>query len=438
MKSNVEEISSVKKKLVVEIEANEVDKKINKAFRDLGKNVKIPGFRPGKIPLTILEGRFGKEVLSDVTRELVNESLPKALEETGVLPISIPSIENDEPKKGAIFQYSAVMEVKPEFELGDYKGLEVEKEILSITEEDIDRQMEDIRRARGQIKEIEEDRGVKEEDYIVFSYEGFENGGPIDGLKSDNHMLRVGSGEFHPEFEKRVVGLKKGDSETIQVKFEDDYKDKNLAGKTVDFKIEIMDLKEMELPELDDDFAKGLGGEVDSVEKLKEEVKKELQKREEKRVDRDVKNRIVRKICDSIEFELPESLVEQELNNAVDSIRQNIERSGSTFEQAGMDIAKLREDLKVPAEYRVKRMLVLSEIAKKNSIEVEEKDISNGFEDLASSVGQDAGVIRRYYEANNLLDSFKDRLLEEKTLNYLVEDAKVLKVEADKISKEET
>lgn len=438
MKSNVEEISPVKKKLVVEIEAKEVDKKIDRAFRDLGKNVKIPGFRPGKIPLKILEGRFGKEVLNDVTRELVNESLPKALEETGVYPLSIPSIENDEPKKGAAFQYSALMEVKPEFDLDGYEGVEVEKEILSLSDEDVERQLEDIRRARGQIKEVQEDRGIREEDYAVFNYEGFENGEPVEGLKAENHMIRVGSGEFHPEFEKRLVGLKKGASETIQVNFEDDYKDKNLASKTIDFKLEVVDLKEMELPALDDDFAKGLGGEIDSVEKLREEIKKELAKREEARIKRDLQARLVQKICDTVEFALPEFLVEQELDNAVESIRQNLERSGSNFESSGIDVGRLREDFKSPAEYRVKRMLVLGEIAKQKNIEVNEEDITKSFDELASGIGQDPGVIRRYYEANNLLDSFKDKLFEEKTLNYLVETAKILEVEADKINKNES
>lgn len=435
MKSSVEDISPVKKKLIVEIEPSEVDRKINNAYRDLGKQARLPGFRPGKIPMGILEGRFGKEVLNDVTRDLVNETLPKALEENDTFPLNAPTIENDLPKKGEAFRYSAVMEVRPSFELKEYMGLEVEKERFSVTDEDVDRQIEEIRRARGQLKALEEERGLREGDHAQFSYKGLENGEPIEGLQSDSHGLTVGSGDFHPDFEKRLIGLRPGESATIRVDFEEDYRDKNLAGRGVDFEVLLQDIQEMELPPLDDDFAKSLGASVESVEGLREEVRKELTKREEKRIDRDVKARLVDRISESVDFDLPESLVEQELNHAVESIGQNLSRSGSSLEQAGLDEAGLREELRPASEFRVKRMLILGEIAKQNDLQVSEEDLSNGFQELGASIGQEAGLVRRYYEANNLVDSYKDKLLEEKTLNYLLEGAKVNEVDPDKISK---
>ena len=439
MKSSVEEISPVKKKLTVEIEAGEVDRKINKAYRDLGKQARIPGFRPGRIPIGILEGRFGREVMSDVTRELVNETLPRALEENETFPLAMPTIENDLPRKGETFRYTAVMEVRPRFELESYQGIEVDKERLSVDEADVDKQIEEIRRARGQMKPVEEDRGVREGDYAVFSYKGLENGEPVEGLESDSHMLRVGSGDFHPELEKRLVGTRKGESTTIRVDFEEDYRDKNLAGKSVDFEIRLDDIKEMEMPALDDEFAKGLGADgVATVEDLREEVRRELVKREEKRIDRDVKNRLMDRIAEGVDFALPETLVEQELESAVENIRQNISRSGSSLEQAGLDEAKLREELRPASEARVKRMLILGEVARLNDLEVTEEDVSQGFQELAAGIGQEAGIIRRYYEANNILDSYKEKLLEEKTLNFLLDGAKVSEVESDKISQKQS
>lgn len=436
MKSSVEEISPVKKKLIVEIEAEEVDRRIAKAYKQLGKQARIPGFRPGKIPVGILEGRFGKEVLEDVTRDLVNETLPQAMQESGTYPLSMPVIENDMPQKGHSFRYTAVLEVKPEIELKDYQGFSVEKEILSVTDEDVEKQVEEIRRSRGKLHTVEEDRGVQEGDYVAIRYEGFEDDQPVPGLQSDNHMLRVGSGEFHPDFEKRLVGLKKGTEESFRVDFEDDPRNKKLAGKNVDFKVEVQDMKAMELPDLDDEFAKGLGEKIETLEEMRNEIRKELTKREERRIDQDLKTRLLQKICDTVEFELPESLVEEELNRAIEGIQQNLSRSGSGLEQSGLDVVKLRQDLRTPAESRVKRMLVLSEIAQLNQIEVTEDDLSKGFAELAEGIGQEAELVRRYYEANNLLESYKDKLLEEKTLNYLVEGAKIFEVEADKISKE--
>lgn len=436
MKSSIEEISPVKKKLIVEIEAEEVDRKIDKAYRDLGKRARLPGFRPGKIPMQILEGRFGKEVLSDVTRDLVNETLPKALEDRDTFPLNMPVIENGIPEKGQAFQYTAVMEVRPVFELKDYIGLEVEKEKMSVTDDDVDRQIEEIRRARGQLRALEEERPVQDGDYVTFRYQGSEDGTPIQGLQSDDHMLRVGSGDFHPEFEKRLIGCRNGESVTIRVDFEEGYRDKNLAGKGVDFEVELLDVKEMDLPDLDEDFVKGLGGSMETLEDLKAEVMSELTKREEKRIDRELKSRLIQRVCDTVEIALPDSMVDQELGNAVESIRRNVARSGGDLEKAGLDEVRLRQDLRPASEYRVKRMLVLGEIAKQNELEVTEEDVTKGFAELAAGIGQDPTVIRRYYEANKLMEPFRDGLLEEKTLNYVVEGAKVQEVEADKISKE--
>lgn len=438
MKSSIEEISPVKKKLVVEIEADEVERKINKAYRDLGKQARLPGFRPGKIPMKVLEGRFSREVLNDVTRELINDTLPKALEENDTFPLNMPSLENDLPKKGESFSYTAIMEVRPTFELNDYKGLEVEKEILSVGPEEVDRQIEEIRRARGQLRPVEDDRGVIEGDHVEFSFRGMENGTPVEGLQADDHMLRVDSGDFHPEFERQIIGVRKGETASIRVNFEEDYRDKNLAGKGIDFEIELKDIKEMELPGLDDEFAKGLGGNLETFEDLKEEVRKELTKREEKRIDTEARTRLTRQICDTVDFALPESLVEQELNGAIQNIMQNLSRSGMTAEQAGLNEDKLREELLPAAESRVKRMLVLAEIARQNDLSVTDEDVSSGFLNLAAESGQDPGIIRRFYEAQNLMDSYRERLLEEKTLNFLMNSSKIIEVDSDKISKIES
>ncbi|MGM0664776.1 MAG: trigger factor [Thermodesulfobacteriota bacterium] len=438
MKSSVEEISPVKKKLIVEVEADEVERKINKAYRDLGKQARLPGFRPGKIPMKVLEGRFGREVLSDVTRELINETLPKALEDNDTFPLNVPNFENDLPKKGELFRYTATMEVRPSFELDNYKSLEVEKEILSVGQEDVDRHIEEIRRARGHLKPVEDDRGVLEGDHAEFSYRGMENGTPVEGLEADDYTLRIGSGDFHPEFEKGIIGVRKGEAASIRVNFEEDYRDKNLAGRGIDFEIELKDIKEMELPALDDEFAKGLGGHVETFEELKEEVKKELIRREEKRIDQEAKTRLIRRICDNVDFMLPESLVEQELNSAIQNIMQNLSRSGTTPEMAGLSEDSLREELLPAAESRVKRMLVLAEIARQNDLNVTDEDVSNGFLSLAAETGQDPGIIRRFYEAQNLTDSYRERLLEEKTLNFLMNSSSIKEVDSGRISKTES
>jgi trigger factor len=375
-------------------------------------------------------------VIDDVTRRLVNETLPKAVEETNTIPLSMPVIENEILKLGQNFKYSALMEVRPEFELKDCTGLEVEKERFSVKEEDVEAQLEEIRKTHGQLSSIEKERGIKEEDFAVIEYEGSEEGRALEGVKNTNFLIRVGSNDFHPDFEKALVGLKKGDISEFDVDFEKDYAQPKLAGRSVRFKVKVIDIKEMRLPELDDKFAKDLGADFKDLNDLKEKIRETLVEREEKRVDRELKMRLLKKVSDSVDFELPESLVDSELNGAIENIRQNLLRSGSNMEKAGLDEEKLREDLKPASEKRVKDMLVLGEIARSNDLNITEAELSGGFKDLALSTGQDPAALRQYYEANNLKESFRQQLLEEKALNYLVKGANIIEVEADKIKRE--
>ncbi|MGD9318875.1 MAG: trigger factor [Desulfobacteraceae bacterium] len=437
MKTRLEEISPVKKKLEIEIEAGEVSKKIEEAYRELRKGVKLPGFRPGKVPRKILERRFGNQVIDDVTRRLVNETLPKAVEETNAIPLSMPIIENEILKLGQNFKYSALMEVRPEFELKDYMGFEVEKEIFSVADEDVDAQLEEIRKTHGQLSSVETERGIKEEDFAVIEYEGLEDGKALEGIKNSNFLVRVGGNDFHPDFEKALIGLKKGEMSEFNVDFEEDYSQPKLAGKNVRFKVKVIDIKEMNLPELNDEFAKNLGADFKDINDLKDKIRETLTEREEKRVDRELKMRLLKKVSDTVDFELPESLVDSELNGAMENIRQNLLRSGSNMEKAGLNEERLKEELRPASEKRVKDMLVLGEIARGNDLNITEADLSAGFKELALSTGQDPEALRQYYEANNLRESFRQQLLEEKTLNYLVKGANITEVETDKIKREQ-
>jgi trigger factor len=434
MKTSIEDISSVKKKLLVEIDAQEVDKKVNASFKALGKKAKIRGFRPGKIPRRILERYFGEQVLEDVKSQLVKETLTKALEETKAFPLAMPAVESETLKVGENFKYSAIMEVKPEFELKDYMGLEIEKEICSVGDGDVDRQLQEIRKGHGNLVSIGEDRGVAENDHVIIEYEAFEGDSALEGMKSQNFLVRVGSGEFHPDFEKALIGLKKEDAAEIKVDFEEDYYYPKLAGKRVTFRVKVTDVKEMELPEFSDEFAESLGIGVNNLDELREKIKENLVAGEDRRIDRDLKRRLLKKVSDGVEFEVPEILVQSEINYGIQNIKQNLVRTGSSMERAGFEEQKLREELRPASEVRVKELLMLGEIARQNDLTISEMELSGGFEKMALNTGHNPGELRQYYESNNLMDLFRQRLLEEKVLNYLVESAKIKQVKKDEIS----
>ncbi len=429
MKTKVEDITPVKKKILVEIETREVDKKLNEAYRELGKMAKVSGFRPGKAPRKILESRFGNQVAEDVTRDLINDSLPKALEEIKTFPLGAPVLEKEPLKSGQDFKYSAIMEVRPQFELKNYMGIEVEKEKFSVTEEDIRKSLDQIRSSNGKLLAVESDRPIKKDDYVNLDYEGFAEDKPLDDVKASNFLIHVGGNEFHPKFEQALIGLKKDSEAEIQVDFEESHYNSKLAGKNVNFKVKILEIKELDLPELNDEFAKNLGADFNDMKQLKDKVEESITKQEEERIERELKQRLLEKISDSVEFELPRILVESEINYSLEQLKQNLTRSGSSLEKAGLSEEQLKENFRSPAEMRTKNMLILGEVSTQEAIEVTDEDLAEGFEQLASKTGQDVKIIKQMYKAGNLEDSLRQELLEEKTLNYLIEHANITMVE---------
>ena len=438
MKTTVEEISSVKKKIQVEIESKDVDKKIDSAFKRYGKSAKIKGFRPGKVPMKVLERYYGDQVTYEVTNSIIQETLPQAMQETEIWPLNMPSIEEGaQLVKGQDFKYAAIMEVRPEFELKDYTGVEVEKEKCMISDDDVDNQIQSILKSQGNLETLKEDRGIEKDDYAIISYQGYEGDEPADGMKAENYSLSIGSGNFYPGFADELIGVKKGEKKEFTIDFKEDYVNPKLAGKSIKFEVEVTDIKVMVVPELNDEFVKGLGVEFETVDELKERIKEDLTSREEKRIESDLRNAILEKISDSVEFELPESLVENEINASIENMRQNFLRSGVTFEKLGLEPEKMKSELRPAAEKSVKAALIIGKISELNEIDVDDKELDQSFEDMAKDAGHPAETIRKYYEANDLIDSFRQTLIKEKALKYLVENASVTEVEPDKKAEKE-
>jgi trigger factor len=282
---------------------------------------------------------------------------------------------------------------------------------------------------------ITEERGIANDDYAVITYRGYENDESLEGVEGSNFLVQVGSNSFHKDFEKALVGLKKGEDSEVKVDFEAEHSQPKLAGKSVRFDVKVEDIKEMILPDLDDDFAKDLGADFENLDELKSKIKENLQSQEESRIDRELKGRLMEKISEGVDFELPESLVESEIHNGIERIKQSLLRSGSNLDKAGLDEGKLKENLAPGSKKRVKEMLILGEIARKDNLTIDETELSEGFKEMSVGIGQEPEIIRKYYEANNLIESFREQLLEEKTLKYLVENAKIVdkkKTETDK------
>ena len=437
MKTTLEDISPVKKKLLIEIDSKEVDKKLNQAYGEIRKTAKIPGFRPGKVPRKILETYFGSQVIDDVTRGLISESFPKAVDEVKTFPLGQPILEKEALKQGQDFNYSAIIEVRPEFEVKDYLGVDVEKELFSISEEDVKKRLEEIREANGKMASIEEERQITDGDFVIVDYEGFEDSQLVEDVKSSNLLVKVGKNDFHPKFDEALIGLKKEDETEVDIDFEENFYHTKLAGKSVNFKIKIVDIKELVLPELNDEFASNLGADLKDLDSLKNELKNAITSQEEKRIDSELKQRLLEKISEGIDFELPEVLVDAEIDFSARRLNDNLERSGSSLEKAGISEAGLKKEFRPASEKRVREMLILDRIAKQDEIDINDDDLEEGYGKLAESMGQDVETVKKYYEARGQVDALKEELLKEKTLNYLVNHANISEVERDSLSQGE-
>jgi len=437
MKTTLEDISPVKKKLLIEIDSKEVDKKLNQAYGEIRKTAKIPGFRPGKVPRKILETYFGSQVIDDVTRGLISESFPKAVDEVKTFPLGQPILEKEALKQGQDFNYSAIIEVRPEFEVKDYLGVDVEKELFSISEEDVKKRLEEIREANGKMASIEEERQIRDGDFVIVDYEGFEDGQLVEDVKSSNLLVKVGKNDFHPKFDEALIGLKKEDETEVDIDFEENFYHTKLAGKSVNFKIKIVDIKELVLPELNDEFASNFGADLKDLDSLKNELKNAITSQEEKRIDSELKQRLLEKISEGIDFELPEVLVDAEIDFSARRLNDNLERSGSSLEKAGISEAGLKKEFRPASEKRVREMLILDRIAKQDEIDINDDDLEEGYGKLAESMGQDVETVKKYYEARGQVDALKEELLKEKTLNYLVNHANISEVERDSLSQGE-
>jgi len=428
MKTSIKELNQVKRQIDVEIEAEKISQKMDQAYQKLSKRIKVKGFRPGRTPRKILEQYYGQEVINDVRDELIKESFSTILEETKLFPLGKPSIEDGAIRPGESFKYSIMMEIRPEFNLKKYMGIPAEKEILNIFEDSVDKKLEEIRQAHARLVSIDEERGVKEGDYVILDYQGFWKGKHLKDINGKDSMVLVGDKNVYPELEKGILGLKKEEEKDIEIEFKEDFHDSRLAGKKVTFHIVIRDIKRKDLPEINDEFAKSLSQDFKSLEDVRERLDKDIRLQEEKRIDRELKKRLLKKIASKVDFELPQVMVDNEIELSLAAIKHKFRRSGSRFELAGISEEEMRNNLRTAAEEKVKEDLVLSKIADMEDIRVEDSDVRNGFQELSAQIGKGPDILQQYYEKNNLMDSFINQLLVEKILNHLVQGAKITEV----------
>jgi trigger factor len=420
-----EDVEATKKKLIVEVPAEAVKTRLEDRLRQVGKTVRFKGFRPGKAPLAMVKRMYGPQVEQEVSEALVNEALPAALKEKDFHLASPPDMEKADFKEGEPFRFTLNIEIKPAFELMGYKGLELSRQPVVVTEEMVDERMERIREAHATTRSLDADRAVDLHDIVVVDYQAFVGEEPVAGLANPNYQLEIGRGLFHPAFEAALVGLKKGESKEITVNFEPEHFNKKLAGKTVLFKTRLLDVKEKVLPEINEEFLRELGEEFKTIEDLRGRVREDLTRLEEQRSQDLLRAQARDRLLDLVDFEIPAGMIQREVEAMVANTRFNFTRSGLSLEAAGMSEEKLKEDYREPARKQVKTGLILERIAKENELSVSEEEIRGAVMATARQTGQAPERILEIYSKNNMLDRVQEDLLADKTLNFVLENAKI-------------
>ena len=388
------------------------------------KDAKVDGFRKGHVPADVLEKKFKKEIEGEILNHIISEEYRKAVEENNLSPIAdikLEKYENNEDNVEVVF----TIPVLPEIPLGDYKSVKVEKEALDVNDEKVNAEIEIMRSNAGKLKEVADDEAAKDKDVANINFEGFVDGEAFDGGKAEGFDLTLGSKSFIDTFEDQIIGHKKGDEFDVNVTFPEEYHAENLKGKPAVFKVKVNSIKRKEEAELNEDLAKELG--YDSVEDLKAKTKENLIKREETRIENEYKGKVVDAVVEGVNFEIPEAIVEREIQFQINRFAQQLQMQGMSlnqyFEMTGQNIEKMRESIKESAEKSVKRDLVLNEIAKVEKVEATEEEVNAELDRTALMYGMDReGLIAEVRKSGNyarFIDDIKYQIVNRKTVDLL-------------------
>ena len=412
--------------LTIEVGAAEFEAAIEKAYQKMRKKVNVPGFRPGKAPRKIIEGMYGAEVFFE---EAINIAFPEAYEaavkEQELQVVGYPTVEmvGDCTKEG--FTFKATTPVYPEVTLGEYKGLSAPKDEVKVTAADVDERLKQLSDRNTRLVSVE--REAKEGDTAVIDFEGFLNGEPFDGGKGENHSLELGSHSFVPGFEEQVIGMKAGDEKDIDITFPEDYH-ADLAGKAVVFKVKVHEVKEKEVPEMDDEFAKDVS-EFDTLKELKADLKKKITEERQKDADRAFEDALMEQVAANITADVPDAMIETQARQFLDNFKMQIAQSGIPYDQymkmTGMDEAQLLADAKEPAERQVRMDLAVAAIIKAENLDATDEEVEAEFKRLAEQYGMELDMVKKYLQA----DQVKDQLISQKAVAVVVDSATATKPE---------
>jgi trigger factor len=433
MKVTVEDRSSVKKVLHIEIPEADVTRALDDAYQTLKKTAKVKGFRPGKTPRGVLERLYKKDVNADVTGKLIQDAYVDALKETELKVVGSPVVDPPELAGKGDYRFDAEVEVHPEIAEIGFTNLKLKKTLYKASDEEVDVQIQMMQKNLAKREPIDEQRPAQTGDFAQVDYEGFKDGKPFeDTKKTENFVIKLGDAHIAEDFDKGVVGMNPGDEKEITVSFPDDYFNKKLAGHTVDFKVKLNEIRKEVLPEIDDEMAKQLGP-FTTLDEVRDKIKENLTQGYDKRIEQELNEQIFGQILEKTDFEVPDVMVEYELNSIIADAERSFSYHNKTFEEAGISRESLAEKYRDTAEKQVRRQLILGKIIQQEKMELADADLEKGFEEMAATYNQPVDVIKGFYgNSGDKLELFKHALLEKQAIKLIMERNEIESVEPEK------
>jgi len=426
MSSKVEKTKNANEvKIEVTVEASKFDEAIKRVYFQSAKYFNIPGFRKGKAPLQIVEKYYGKEIFyEDAFNEIAPAALEEAVKENNLEVVSRPNIDITQIEKGKDVIFTAVMQTKPEVELGKYKGIEVKKIEYNVTDKDIEEELKHMQEHNSRLVTVE-DRAVKKGDIAVIDFEGFVDDKAFEGGKGENYELEIGSNTFIPGFEDQVIGMQVDEGKDVKVKFPEEYFSKDLAGKDAVFKVTVHEIKKKELPKLDDEFAKDVS-EFDTLEELKKDIKEKKEKENADKTKYETEDAVIKAVCENLKVEIPSGMIETETENMLKDIEQRLSYQGLKLDQYLKMMGKTEEEMKKEYEPQaidaIKSRLTLEKVIELEKIEATDKEVEEKIEEMAKNYGKTADDFKNN---ENIKEYLKQGILNEKAVEFLVNNAKM-------------
>ncbi|MFH1654942.1 MAG: trigger factor [Pseudomonadota bacterium] len=430
MKVSCEDLSPVKRSVSVEVPFSVVEKSLNKVYEKLQKEIKVPGFRPGKVPLQLIKKRVGDDIGADVAEQVVRDTFPKVAVDNNLAPLSEPQFEPGEYKEGKPFSYKVVFEVYPKVEALGYEGLKLEKEKVEVTDEEVTRELDILRSRMAELASVE-DAVIDEGMVALVDFTGNVEGGDGSKLEGKDSMLDFSDGNLIPAFAKQVKGMKVGEAREVTIDYPKDYYDKNLAAKSGTLTVTVKDIKKKNVPELNADFAKSLGS-FEDVESLKKDMKERIASVKENVQKESLTRQILEQLIAKFKLEIPEVLVREELSNIFAAFVKRLASEGKKFENSGIKIEDFVLKHEADARQRVASYMILKAVAEKENVTVDDNSIEEHFSKISKETNQPVQKIKAHYNKDEEMANLRWQLQAEKTLDLILSQAKIKEVKPSK------